>query len=145
MAAFEGWAVVELLGHRVRYGRASEVTMFGEAFCKIEIPSEPPTIEFYSGKALYGIRPASEESIRAYHAPRRALTSGETVVDDGEWDDDPGDPTHCGGCSAPLGDEPTVRVADHEDSDSAIWHERCAKEHADRGEPSGEPLNGGDR
>lgn len=33
--AFEGWAVVELLGHRVRYARVSEVTMF-------DIDSETP-------------------------------------------------------------------------------------------------------
>lgn len=130
---FEGWAVVELLGHRVRYGRVSEVTMFGEAFCRIEIPSEPPAVEFYSGKALYGIRPVSEETIRAYHTPRPALTSGERVVDDDDWDDyRPSEPSKCGGCSEPLGAEPTVRVADHEDSDASVLHERCAKEHAER-------------
>ena len=87
-AAFEGWAVVELLGHRVRYGRVSEVTMFGEAMLRVEMPTDPPTEEFYAGKALYGITPASEERIRAYHAPRRALTAGvlegEVVVDDNE-------------------------------------------------------------
>lgn len=88
MSAFEGWAVVELLGHRVRYGRVTEVTMFGEAFCRIEIPTEPPTVEHYSGKALYGIREASEATIRAYHAPRRALPEGEVVVDDADWDAD---------------------------------------------------------
>lgn len=105
MSAFEGWAVVELLGHRVRYGRVTEVTMFGEAFCRIEIPADPPTVEHYSGKALYGIREASEASIRAYHAPRRTLTAGEVVVDDSEWD---GTCSECGAA-----------------------HERCAKEHAE--------------
>lgn len=140
--AFEGWAVVELLGHRVRYGRASEVTMFGEAFCKIEIPSEPPTIEFYSGKALYGIRPASEESIRAYHAPRRALAApvleGEVVVDDdefdadscGQHDDEPDedDEPACAFCAESLGTEPTERVETGPEGEVEIWHARCVKD-----------------
>lgn len=131
--AFDGWAVVELLGHRVRYGRASEVTMFGEAFVKIEIPSEPPAVEYYSGKALYGIRPASEDLIRAYHAPRAALSAGSArALDEDIGDHDDEDDGTCGGCSGPLLiGEPTVRVADHEDSDNEIWHERCAKEHAE--------------
>lgn len=85
-AAFEGWAVVELLGHRVRYGRVSEVTLFGEPFCRVDMPTEPPTFELYAGKSLYGLRPASEESIRAYHKPRPALSSGEVAIDDDEWD-----------------------------------------------------------
>lgn len=130
--AFEGWAVVELLGHRVRYGRVTEVTMFGEAFCKIEIPTDPPTIEHYSGKALYGIREANEATIRAYHAPRRALTAGETMVDDSEWDgpdddDAQPEPPRCGGCRMTIHTgEPTADVRVDEDGTEA-WHETCAK------------------
>lgn len=87
--AFEGFAVVELLGHRVRYGRVSEVTIFGEPFCRIDMPTDPPTFELYAGKSIYGLRPASEASVRAYHAPRPVLESGEHVVDDDEdWGDD---------------------------------------------------------
>jgi hypothetical protein len=86
-ATFEGWAVLELLGHRVRYGRISEVTAFGEPFCRIDMPTDPPTFELYAGKSVYGLRPASEESIRAYHRPRPALASGERVVDDDDWDE----------------------------------------------------------
>jgi len=142
MSAFDGWAVVELLGHRVRYGRASEVTMFGEAFCKVEIPSEPPAVEFYSGKALYGIRPASEEAIRAYHAPRKALTAApppdddfEDVEDDasGQQDDEPEDEDDdplCAFCAGSLGAEPTARVETGPDGDSEVWHKRCAEQHA---------------
>lgn len=132
-AAFEGWCVVELLGHRVRYGRASEVTMFGEAFVKIEIPSEPPAVEFYSGKALYGIRPASEEAIRAYHAPRRALSAAGADVDEfdartgSQHDDEPDeDGPRCAFCAEPLADEPTERVETVSDGEVEIWHKRCA-------------------
>lgn len=143
MAAFEGWAVVELLGHRVRYGRVSEVTMFGEAMLRVEMPTDPPTEEFYAGKALYGIKPASEERIRAYHAPRRALTAGvlegEVVVDDNEWggDDEPdvdGDDPEirmCGGCRMSIRfGEPTAEVQVDEDG-PATWHESCAKANAE--------------
>lgn len=161
MAAFDGWAIVELLGHRVRYGRASEVTMFGEAFCKIEIPSEPPAVEFYSGKALYGIRPASEESIRAYHAPRKLLAaalapheSAGIDVDefdadtggrhDDEPDDDEGDDQElrCGGCRMSIRfGEPTADVEVYEGG-SETWHEDCAKANADpvgSDRPRGDP------
>lgn len=81
-AAFEGWCVLELLGHRVRYGRVSEVSMFGEPFCRIDVPTEPPTVEFYAGKSVYGLRPANEDTIRAYHRPRAALPAGEVLVED---------------------------------------------------------------
>jgi hypothetical protein len=80
--AFEGWAVVELLGHRISYGRVSEVVVFGEPFCRIDFPTDPPTFELYSGKSVYGLRPASEESIRAYHARPAVLSSGEVLIDD---------------------------------------------------------------
>lgn len=113
MAAFEGWAVVELLGHRVRYGRVTEVTMFGEAFCRIEMPTDPATVEHYSGKALYGIREASEAQIRAYHTPRKVLTApvleGEVIDDD---------------------DGPTAAVRVDEDGDET-WHASCARVNAE--------------
>lgn len=125
---FNDWAVLELLGHRIRYGKVSEVTMFGEAFCKIEIPGEPPAVEFYSGKALYGIRPASEESIRAYHAPRKLLVTGPEPSDEDRDEEDDG--PQCAFCAEPLGDEPTERVETGPDGEVEIWHERCAKEHA---------------
>jgi hypothetical protein len=143
MSAFDGWAVLELMGHRVRYGRVSEVTQFGVTMCRIDMPTDPPTFELYSGSAIYGIRPASEEAIRAYHAPRRALPSGEHVIDDDEFDadsgdqhdddpDDEDDPETCAFCAEPLGTDPTERVDTGEDGDSEIWHRSCAEQHADQ-------------
>lgn len=141
-AAFEGWGVLELLGHRVRYGRISEVTAFGEPFCRIDMPTDPPTFELYAGKSIYGLRPASEESIRACHAPRKALKAGAIeaeVIDDefdadsgGQHDDEPDeeDEPACAFCAQPLAGEPTQRVDTGPDSGVEVWHERCAKEHA---------------
>lgn len=153
-AAFEpGWYVIELLGHRVRYGRVTEVTRFGESFCRIDMPTDPPTFEEYSGKALYGLRPASEESIRAYHAPRKALAASDDMDDyadaadsndepeidppDGMFDGDTDDT--CDGCGKPLGDEPTIIIDDGHDDDE-VWHKRCAADHAAR---MIDPIDGG--
>lgn len=143
MATFEGWAVVELLGHRVRYGRVSEVTMFGETMCQVTMPTEPATVEWYSGKALYGIRPASEDAIRAYHAPRRELSAPSSVTehtsaghrrafeeqDAGDDDpdlDDTAEP-ECMACGEPLGDE-FVTVDAH--GKRELWHRECADDAA---------------
>ncbi len=57
-----------------------------EPWCRIDFPTEPPTFELYSGKSVYGIRPASEASVRAYHVKPQALASGEVLVDDAEFD-----------------------------------------------------------
>jgi len=66
---FEGWAILELMGHRVRYGHVSEVEMFGGKLLRIDIPvnGEPDAdhiSEFYSCGSVYSLRPASEQIIR---------------------------------------------------------------------------------
>jgi hypothetical protein len=151
---FEGWGVLELLGHRVRYGRISEVVQFGEAFCRIDFPTDPPTFEIYAGKSIYGWRPATEQQIRAIHAPRLALprsvtehTSAghrrafddeiydEVDDDDGLHDDqeiatnldedgEPIPPIECPACGKPLGDE-FVTVDAH--GKRELWHRECAE------------------
>lgn len=88
-ATFEGWACVELFGHRVVYAHVSEVTMFGATFARLDIPSDPPALEFKSASAIYGITPVDEETVRGRHRPRRfdqPQLSGEVVVDDDEDD-----------------------------------------------------------
>lgn len=150
---FEGWGVLELLGHRVRYGRISQVMAFGEPFCRIDFPTDPPTFELYAGKSIYGWRPATEQQIRAYHAPRLALAAPRSVTehtsaghrralddddDDDELvsnlvaDDEPIPPTECAACGKPLGDEfVTVDVEEHRE----IWHRECADQAADPAAP----------
>lgn len=148
--AFEGWGVLELLGHRVRYGCISEVVRFGEAFCRIDFPTDPPTFEIYAGKSIYGWRPASEAQIRAYHAPRLALPSSvtehtsaghrrafDTELDDDDDDeeiatnlDDDGEPippSDCAACGKPLCDE-FVTVDAH--GKRELWHRECAEDGA---------------
>jgi len=63
--AFEGWAIVELMGHRVRPGYAKDVELAGGKMLRIDIPLESGDItEFYGCSAIYSIRPASEEIVR---------------------------------------------------------------------------------
>ena len=64
--AYEGWAIVELMGHRKRAGRICEVEQFGAALLRIDIPAGEDTVtEFYGGGAIYALRPCSEELARA--------------------------------------------------------------------------------
>lgn len=68
-ATFEGWAVVELMGHRTRAGRVRPVELFGAKLLRIDIPSgdadaDGYVTEFYSGTALYGLRPCDEATAR---------------------------------------------------------------------------------
>jgi hypothetical protein len=63
---FEGWAIVELMGHRQRGGYVKDVEMFGGKLLRIDIPvsSEATVTEFYGCSAIYALRPCSEEIVR---------------------------------------------------------------------------------
>lgn len=71
MTSFEGWALVELMGHRTRAGRVTEVEAFGTKLLRLDIPvaGEGEETEFvsehYSGSAIYCLTPATEEFARA--------------------------------------------------------------------------------
>lgn len=91
MPAFEGYARIELFGHRVVHGRVSEVTMFGATFARIEVPTEPPTVEYKSAQAIYGLTPITEDACRRANEwkPRPALAAPEDadLIEDDEADD----------------------------------------------------------
>jgi hypothetical protein len=85
----EEFAVVELMGHRQRYGRIREVERFGTKMLRIDIPTFSILMgelgvswhtEFYGGASIYAIRPMSEEMVmntaRQYgdHRPVAPLT-----------------------------------------------------------------------
>jgi hypothetical protein len=63
---FEGWAILELMGHRQRPGYVKEVEMAGGKMLRIDIPVTESDVvtEFYGTAALYSMRPASEEIVR---------------------------------------------------------------------------------
>jgi hypothetical protein len=102
MAAFEGWAIVELMGHRRLAANLSEATIAGAAFLRLDVPSDPPVTQFYSASAVFSITPTTEELARrvaathrptpvsAYElpAPRPAIDQDDEDAQDHEPDDD---------------------------------------------------------
>jgi hypothetical protein len=71
------WLELELLGHRVRAGYVTEVTVAGAALLHIDLPAklfggDPDAWEEYAPSALYCLSPESEESVRkAWETKRR--------------------------------------------------------------------------
>lgn len=68
---FEGWAVLELMGHRQRPGFVQEVEMAGTKMLRVDIPiskddagQDVILTEYYAGHALYSLRPCTEEVAR---------------------------------------------------------------------------------
>lgn len=61
---FEGWAVLELMGHRRLAGRISQQNVGVAALIRIDVPSTPPVTQFYAPGAIYAITPCTEEVAR---------------------------------------------------------------------------------
>lgn len=64
---FEGWALVELFGHQKIVGYASEASIAGGAFLRVDVPKQDKTTDFtryYGAAAIYSISPVSEEKRR---------------------------------------------------------------------------------
>jgi hypothetical protein len=95
---FEGWALLELMGHRQRAGYVKDVEMFGGKLLRIDIPvaDDNTVTEFYGGSAIYALRPCTEEIARAhvkstYDGDPRPVKALDYKVDerhDGSHDDD---------------------------------------------------------
>lgn len=104
-AAYEGWAIVEIMGHRRIAGRVSEVEMYGTRMLRVDVPAggdDPAGVDyvtqFYSGSAIYCVTPATEETARKASAACEsvqpiktwempALGVGKTDPD-GVWEDE---------------------------------------------------------
>jgi hypothetical protein len=66
-STFEGWVILELMGHRRLAGYLSEEVVGGTAFLRIDVPgvdSQVAATQFYSGSAVYCITPTTEEIAR---------------------------------------------------------------------------------
>ncbi len=68
---FEGWAVLELMGHRRLAGYISEAGVAGVPAMRIDIyrglATEPTQTQFYTNAAaIYAVTPASEELCRRF-------------------------------------------------------------------------------
>jgi hypothetical protein len=65
--AVDGWAIVELMGHRERAGRVSEVEIAGARLLQIDIPTDNPEVfvtELYGGAAIFCLTPCAEQIAR---------------------------------------------------------------------------------
>lgn len=62
---FEGWAILELMGHRRLIGYLSEVTIAGAAMLRIDVlTAEGQSTQYYGAQAVYAITPITEETAR---------------------------------------------------------------------------------
>lgn len=61
------YAIVEIMGHRVRAGMISDAVIGGATMLRIEHPSEAdhtgeePLTEYYAPQAIFAIRPCSQD------------------------------------------------------------------------------------
>jgi hypothetical protein len=66
---FEGWAVVELMGHRRLAGYVREAAAFGTSLLRIDVPGDDPAVAFatqyYGGGSIYAVTPCTEEIARS--------------------------------------------------------------------------------
>jgi hypothetical protein len=65
---YEGWAILELMGHRKLGGYMRVVDLVGAAFVRIDVPEEGAfgsATQFYASAAIYAITPTTEETARA--------------------------------------------------------------------------------
>jgi hypothetical protein len=106
---FEGWAILELMGHRRLAGYVREQEIAGAGMLRIDVPGEVgdgigplSTIatQFYSPAALYCLTPTTEEVARAvakrsqpepvhrWELPPARVPSGLEDVPSGLEDDD---------------------------------------------------------
>ncbi|WP_207955809.1 hypothetical protein [Rubrobacter marinus] len=72
--AFEGWAILELFGHRRLGGYVSEQELAGTAFVRIDVPDaegeadDRIATQLYNTSAVYALTPTTEEVARAVAA-----------------------------------------------------------------------------
>lgn len=65
--SFEGWAILELMGHRRLAGYLREQSVAGAAMVRIDVPGQGEHVEatqFYAPSAVYCITPTTEDMAR---------------------------------------------------------------------------------
>lgn len=72
--SYEGWAILELMGHVRVAGHVRQEEQFGKALIRIDVPgddTERSTTQWYGPEALYCLTPTTEEIARAVAAVSR--------------------------------------------------------------------------
>ncbi len=89
---FTGWAVLELMGHRILGGQVSEHQWAGRAWVRIDLPQgggQPAASQLYSPDAVYALTPCTEELARA-RGGRRPAPVRAALPAAGPGSDEPG-------------------------------------------------------
>lgn len=112
---FEGWAVVELLGHRRLVGRVSQVQLAGVEMLRVDIPTTAPTFLFVNPQSLYQLTPTIEAVVRAEVATeeenrtraQRQLSAPQPIVEgDADLEDfDLDDQARSEAANGPMGED----------------------------------------
>lgn len=109
---FEGWVVLELMGHRRLAGFLSEQQIAGSGFLRLDVYAEgeetPNATPLYSPSAVYCITPTTENlarrfsnrgfdgpvqpwELRRIESPRSTVSTYDPDEDDADEDDDDDD------------------------------------------------------
>jgi len=72
----DGWAVLELMGHRKLAGRISEVVVAGVPMLRLDVPDSSEDgwqTQYYAGSALFSVTPTTEELARRFAEAHRPV------------------------------------------------------------------------
>jgi hypothetical protein len=64
---FEGFAIVEIMGHNTIAGYISEQVIAGAAMVRVDVPAceeQPAFTKFLGGSSIYGITPTTEDIVK---------------------------------------------------------------------------------
>lgn len=104
--SYEGWAVVELMGHRRLAGYVKQVEQYGAVMLRLDVPEvdgRGAVTQFYGGGSVYCLTPTTEEIVRAvcrkdhpapvsrYELPAPKPAPVPTYDDEPDYDDDDDD------------------------------------------------------
>lgn len=65
---YEGWSIIELMGHRRLAGYVRQVELFGAPMLRLDVPAaegQAEATQFYGGASIYCLTPCSEETALA--------------------------------------------------------------------------------